>query len=67
MYVHYLRDDGESSPEVLQAQLGDVHTIDENAAFCRLNETEQAVCEAGLTRSGSAHDADLRPRGKVTQ
>ena len=62
-YVH-LWYDGQPVPEVVQAYLGDVYAIDEDASLRCLDDPEQAVGEAGLACSGATDYTDLRTGGE---
>ena len=56
--------DGQPVPEVVQAYLGDVYAVDEDASLRRLDDPEQAVGEAGLAGSGPTDYTNLRTRGE---
>ena len=57
--VPYLGYDGESRPEVLQPEAGDVLAINQDAATSSLDDTEQTQCERGLPGTCAAYDANL--------
>ena len=56
--------DGQPVPEVVQAYLGDVYAVDEDASLRRFDDPEQAVGEAGLAGSGPTDYTNLRTRGE---
>ena len=55
----YLWEDGDFAPELVQAQVPDVHAVYEDAASCRLDDPEQGQRQRRLTRPRTAHDTDL--------
>lgn len=59
-----LWDDGDSGPEVMEAQLSDVQPINEDVAFSSLDDPEQAESEGGFSCSSSPHNSHLQ-RGVI--
>lgn len=57
-----LRDDCDATAQVVQTQLGDVDSVDADAALGSLDHPEQSQRHRGLARSRPAHYAHLLVR-----
>lgn len=61
----YLGNDGDLGSEIVQAELGDVLSINEDGARGWLNDTEQSQREGRLAGARTPHDPDLREKCKM--
>jgi hypothetical protein len=57
----HLGDDGHGGAQLLEAHLGDVNAVDDNAAPTQLLQPEQAVNQRALARARTAYHSAPRP------
>ncbi len=58
----HLGDDGHGGAQLLEAHLGNVDAVDDDAAAAELLQPEQAVDQRALARSRPPHHSAPRPR-----
>lgn len=58
----HLGDDGDFEAQAVQANLSNVHPIDDDVATCRLIDPEQTQGERRLPSSCTAHNTNLQDR-----
>ena len=54
-----LRNHGDDSPQVVEAKLGNVNTIDLHRSHLGLNHSEEGSQQGGLASPRPSHNADL--------
>lgn len=65
VWSSYLRDDGDARSEVVQSDLGNVHSVYVDLSLRRLEDPEDPERERRLSGSGPTHDPDLSDRGET--
>lgn len=62
VYSTHLWNDGESTPEIMKPQGGDVNTVNDDSTFTSFNDAKQTVGQTRFACTSSTNNANL---GKV--
>lgn len=58
-YRAHLGDDCQFLPEVMEPNGSNIYSIDDDLATCSLQDSEEGICQGGLTSSCPANHTNL--------